>query len=213
MEKKWDIVISADLKKLFVSGTYYVPLVTKCFLMMLSRTEIIQCLCWRINELALSIGRITLTGWNEVLNLLPYLLPYLLNYYMEKSTSWEVNRFSASQEILHILWNPKVYYRIHKCPPPVPILSQLDPVHTLTSHLLKYHLNIILYARVFQVVSFPQVFPPKPRIPPSFSPCALHTPPISFFLILSPKQYFVCSTDHKAPHYVVFSTPFSSRLS
>jgi len=69
---------------------------------------------------------------------------YLLTYSMEQSSSWEVNRFSASQEFPHILWNKKVHYRIHKCPPPVPILSQLNPVHTHTPHFLKIHLNIIL---------------------------------------------------------------------
>ena len=61
---------------------------------------------------------------------------------MEKSPSWEANRFSASQEIPRILWNPNVHHSIHKCPLPVPI-NELDPVHTLTSHFLKIHFNII----------------------------------------------------------------------
>ena len=47
----------------------------------------------------------------------------------EQSSSWEANQFSASQEIPHILWNPKVYYHIQNIPPPVPILTQINPVH------------------------------------------------------------------------------------
>ena len=68
----------------------------------------------------------------------------LLTYSMEQSPSWEADRFSASQKILRILWNPKIHNSIDKCPPPFPILSQLDPVHTSTSHFLNIHLNIIL---------------------------------------------------------------------
>jgi len=64
-------------------------------------------------------------------------ITYLLTYSMEQSPSWKANRLSASQKILHILWNPKVHYRIHKCPPPVPILSQIDPVHEPHTPLLE----------------------------------------------------------------------------
>ena len=63
-------------------------------------------------------------------SILGYYYYYYYYYCMEQNPLAEVNRFSGSQQIPQFIWNPKVYYRIHKCPPTVRILSQIEPVHT-----------------------------------------------------------------------------------
>ena len=73
---------------------------------------------------------------------LAYLLACLLTNSMVQSPSRETNWFAASQQIPRISRNPKVHYRTHKRPPPVPILGQPNPVHMPTSYLLEIHPNI-----------------------------------------------------------------------
>ena len=108
---------------------------------------------------------------------------YLLTYSTEQSPSWEANRFSASQEIPLISRNLKVHYCIHKRSPPVPILSQLDPVHTLTSYFLTIHLNIILPS-VLGSLKW-SLSPPKPCIHPSNPPLCATCPILLMFQTLA----------------------------
>ena len=84
---------------------------------------VVQCLRWHITQpvhLSWTHGHRTISG--VVISDLMQFIP-CPTYSMVQSPSWEASQFSASYEIPHILWNPKVHYHIHRSPPPVPILS------------------------------------------------------------------------------------------
>jgi len=51
---------------------------------------------------------------------------------------------SASQEIPHLLWNPKLHYHVHKSLQAVPIPIQKDPFHTFPLCFPKIPSGVIL---------------------------------------------------------------------
>jgi hypothetical protein len=107
------------------------------------------------------------------------------------------------------LCNQKVHYLNHKSPPPIVLLSHIEPVHVTTSYLrsiliLSTHLRFGLPSGLFPsgfLIDILHAF--------SFAPLVLHALPISSSLILSFWLYLEKSTSYEAPHYAVFSNLLS----
>jgi hypothetical protein len=102
---------------------------------------------------------------------------------MELSPSWEAANCAATRELRSILWNPKVYYRVHKSPPLISILSQIDPIHTIPSYLFKIHFNIVhsftswsskWYLSFWLSHQHPICIPLLPHL--CYMPCTSHPP-------------------------------------
>ena len=141
---------------------------------------------------------------------------------MQHSPSWKVNWFSASQEIPRILWNTKVHYRIQTRLPTVPILSQLDPVHTPTSHFLKIQIIKLIMYFLHTLVTLSHLGPnilntlysnTLSYVPPSMWASKFHThtkQSTKYFCNLSPASI---SATHAPTTWMLFSTSFSTNKS
>ena len=97
------------------------------------------------------------------------------NWLTHSLTPWsrafpEKLTFSATQEISFILCNPKVHCRVHNSPPPVPILSQINPVYAL--HPTSRRSTLILYFHL-------RLDLPSGLVSTGFTTKTLHTPLLS----------------------------------
>ena len=113
--------------------------------------------------------------------ILTYLLTPWSRVLLEKLTG---KLCSYSRNSPH-LWNPKVPHRTHKCPPPVPILSQLHPVPTTPP--TSWRSILILYSHLrlgFPNGLFPSGFPTNTLCTPLSSPIRATCPAQETVLLL-----------------------------
>jgi len=161
----------------------------------MSQTEAVSLFCINTRIIAMF----------SLINLITYLLTYWLTFCMKQSPSWEPNGFSASQEISHILWIPKVHYRIYNSPPLVCILSHINPVHAPHPYPEKI---LILSSHIclgVPIVLFPSGFATKILYTPPFTPILATCPAYLILLDLFTRIIF-------AEEYRSFSSSLCSFL-
>jgi hypothetical protein len=94
--------------------------------------------------------------WSDASTIRQKLYLFLFTHSMEQSPSWETNRFSASQAIMRILWNPEGSLPHSQvpatCPYPQPARSRPHPHNALNIPSIKSHVPFPLL-RPYQSIS------------------------------------------------------------
>lgn len=73
----------------------------------------------------------------------------------------EKSIFRQLVKIFPCLWKLMVHCCVHKSPPPLPVLSQVDPLHSLPFYWRSFHYSPSIYAFILQVLTFFHVSLPK----------------------------------------------------
>jgi len=102
---------------------------------------------------------------------------------------------STGQGILHLSWNPKVHYHVHKSLPLVPVIWQMKQVHALIFYFFKIWFNIIL---LFMLQSL------KRSLPIRFSDIlyAFFMPHVTHSLLCNHPNNMELFTLYSKPHIV-----------
>ena len=134
-----------------------------------------------------------------------YQLPHRTLWRSSYITNWmgsvllqKLTGLQPAKEAFEFYGTRRFHHCVHNTLPPIrisePDQTSPHPTSSRYSLILSSHLCTGLPSGLF-----PSDLLTKPWLHLSFLPYALNASPISFFLIWSPEQYLVRSTDHKAP--------------